>query len=349
MRFLRLQRCGFTLVELLVVIAIIGILIGLLLPAVQAAREAARRNQCSNNLKQLGIACHNFHDTYRQLPNGARDGHHDLKNQIIDPFTWCCRARTHKGFSWLYHILPFVEAKNLFDLATPAEDPPAQSVPSESTNPAHYNPGEDRVARQIIPIYNCPTRRAPQPYGSAMFFRADYVGNAGERGTGGVRASGSRGEKGPFKMTDFDRIRLELIKDGTSNTILIGEKALHPQSQGIEGGDNERWNNAGWDEDVIRFGAAVNTAGVAYGLPPIPDRDAPRPVDPSNPDGTWTTITDLGGRSWGRWHPYFGSRHPGGVNFCFADGAVRLISFSVDADVFRALSLTNDGMAVSPP
>ncbi|MCS7239174.1 MAG: DUF1559 domain-containing protein, partial [Thermoguttaceae bacterium] len=264
-------RNGFTLVELLVVIAIIGVLIALLLPAVQAAREAARRSQCTNNLKQLGLACHNFQDTYRRLPTGARDGYHLVNNQQIDALTWCCRARTQKGFSWLYHILPFVEAKNVFDLATPSEDPAAQAAPNDSQNPADYNPGENRVARQGLSFYNCPSRRAPEPYGASGFFRADYAGNAGERGTGSVRASGSRGEKGPIKMTDFDTIRLELIKDGTSNTILLGEKALHPRSWGIEGGDNERWNNAGWDEDVIRFGAAVNTAGLAYGLPPIPD------------------------------------------------------------------------------
>lgn len=349
MKSIRQKLQGFTLVELLVVIAIIGVLIGLLLPAVQSAREAARRSQCTNNLKQLGLACHNFQDTYRRLPTGARDGYHMVNNQQIDALTWCCRARTQRGFSWLYHILPFLEAKNVFDLATPSEDPPAQPAPDNSSNPAHYNAGEDRVARQILAVYSCPTRRAPQPYGASMFFRADYAGNAGERGTGSIRATGSRGEKGPFKMTDFDTIRLEMIKDGTSNTLLIGEKGLHPQSHGIEGGDNERWNNAGWDEDVIRFGAAVNSARTAYGLPPMPDGSLPHPVDVTNPDGTWTSITDLGGRSWARWHPFFGSRHPAGANFCMADGSVRLISFTVDAAVFRSLSLTHDGGSVSVP
>ncbi len=336
--FQKLRKGGFTLVELLVVIAIIGVLIALLLPAVQAAREAARRSQCANNLKQIGLACHNFQDVYRQLPNGARDGYHMVNNQEIDPLTWCCRARTQKGFSWSYHILPFLEAKNIFDLATPSQDPAPQ--PNQQT----YNPGEDAVARQALATFYCPSRRDPTPMGSAGFYRCDYAGNAGERGTARIRDPGSRGEKGPIIQTDFGRTRIELILDGSSNTILIGEKALHPFEFGSDGGDNERWNNAGWDEDVVRYGAAVNSSGLAYGLPPIPDTSAPRRVS-----GTWTQITDLGGRTWGQWHPFFGSSHPGGVNFCMADGSVRLISFTVDAGVFRRLSLTNDGEAVQVP
>ena len=145
-------------------------------------------------------------------------------------------------------------------------------------------------------------------------------------------------------QTDRDKIRIELIKDGSSNTIMLGEKALHPLEFGDDGGDNERWSNAGWDEDVIRYGAGLLDDGTVYGLPPISDKEAP-----SNASGTWTTIVDKGGRSWGQWHPYFGSSHPGGANFCMADGSVQFISQTVDDKVFRALSLTNDGEAVQLP
>ena len=97
------RRKAFTLVELLVVIAIIGILIALLLPAVQAAREAARRTQCNNHLKQLGLALHNYHDTYKTMPPGATG------------IYWRPRASGQWGFSWFVHILPFVEQGTMWD------------------------------------------------------------------------------------------------------------------------------------------------------------------------------------------------------------------------------------------
>ena len=98
------RRVAFTLVELLVVIAIIGILIALLLPAVQAAREAARRSQCTNNLKQLGLALHNYHDTFKKLPPTIHD----------QPWDWGTTSPTQKG-SWLVRLLPFVEQQSIWD------------------------------------------------------------------------------------------------------------------------------------------------------------------------------------------------------------------------------------------
>src|SRR6476620_3760752 len=94
-----LRRAAFTLVELLVVIAIIGVLVALLLPAVQMAREAGRRSQCQNNLKQIGLAVHNHHDTYHYIPYAGSDG----------PTQTCCNATERAGWSWAYQITPFVE------------------------------------------------------------------------------------------------------------------------------------------------------------------------------------------------------------------------------------------------
>lgn len=324
------RQGGFTLVELLVVIAIIGILVGLLLPAVQAAREAARRMQCKNNMKQIGLACHNFQDTRNFLPNGARDGDH----RVPDPLDDCCNSQTRHGWAWSYQILSFIEQDNVYDLASEADDPAVGSSGGNSKT--------DVVARAHSPVYSCPSRRRPIPYGT--FYRVDYAGNAGTRGPGSVREKASSGLDGVIIQTDRGTVRIEQIRDGSSNTIMVGEKALHRDSFGSEGGDNERWSNAGWDEDVVRFGAGLLADGTRYGIPPISDEKATH-----QESGAWTTVTDLGGISWGAWHPFFGSSHPGGTNFVLADGSVRLIPETVDSEVFRRLSVSNDGEPVEMP
>jgi prepilin-type processing-associated H-X9-DG protein len=116
---------------------------------------------------------------------------------------------------------------------------------------------------------------------------------------------------------------------------MVSEKALNPKAFGQDGGDNERWTNAGWDEDVVRFGA--HQSGV--GIPPIPDQEAPGPPD-------WNAVPSMPG-NWTKWHPFFGSSHAAGVNACMVDGSVRMFAFDVDREVFRRVSLTDDGESVS--
>jgi prepilin-type N-terminal cleavage/methylation domain-containing protein len=317
----RRKRFGFTLVELLVVIAIIGVLVALLLPAIQSAREAARRAECSNNLKQIGLAFHNFQDTYGNLPGGGRDGHH--KSDAMD---FCCRSKTVYGWNWTYHILPFMEQTAIYDLGSTAADPASGSTA--------YNNTEDLPAREYVKTLYCPSRRSPVPHSN--FYRCDYAGNAGERrASGGFRDAGNRGERGVVRLTGSSPLRIERILDGSSTTLMVSEKALHPKAFGADGGDNERWTNAGWDEDVVRFGAHANGAGI----PPIPDLDAPFP-------SAWTVVPGMPG-NWGQWHPFFGSSHPAGINGVMADGAVRMFAFSIDRDVFRRITLVDDGEAVT--
>ncbi len=224
----RRKSLGFTLVELLVVIAIIGVLVALLLPAVQSAREAARRTQCLNNLKQIGVACHNHHDAYQYLPGAGSDGPH------ID----CCGATERIGWTWPFHITPYMEQQAVYD-----------------------EQDDNIIARTVIPSYYCPTRRAAKIYNN--YAHCDYAGNGGDvtgnRGKHGAFIEQWRGQPKPadtIQNPADERRRLADIEDGTSNTLLVAEKQLHSTTWGTAGGDNEAWNNAGWsgDCDVIRFG-----------------------------------------------------------------------------------------------
>ena len=331
-------RVAFTLVELLVVIAIIGILVGLLLPAVQAAREAARRMQCSNNLKQMGLASLNLESAYKHLPQGPFDGHPQAVTSGGSPAPsgydyasgkTCCRAANRDGWSAQFHILPFMEQSNVYNSATTV--PPVWPIVSNAAN-------ENGVARTLIPTLYCPSRRAPTAYGS-QFGRTDYAGCAGyfqgrpdskvnfiPAAPLGAPAQPTRtlangglapGKGGAIVWGGTKRKRrLGEITDGTSNSIIYSEKALHPTQHGRDGGDNERWNNAGWDECVIRW------------------HFAPRP------DQNTHFVGPPGGPNWNR---YFGSAHPGGLNAVFVDGSVRFFSFTIDADIWRKLCVIDDG------
>lgn len=326
------RRYGFTLVELLVVIAIIGILVGLLLPAVQAAREAARRMQCSNNVKQMGIAFHNHQDSKRYLPGGAAD---------LGQSSGCCNSYQQKGFSFLYHILPYIEQNNIYELAVGKDSTSANTYNSADPNSINDSNRAWALGRQIIPAYACPSRRAAAIYNN--WFHSDYAGNAGERNMSLGLGTGARGVMRKIG-SDSERFTIEQIKDGSSNTIMVAEKALNPSAFGKEGGDNERWNNPGWDEDIVRFGAIMvpNESNLQEGLPPIPDSKAPILTG-----STWSVPNTKHGQRFSQWHPFFGSSHTGGINAGLADGSVQFISFSVDAEVFRRLSLADDGQPVT--
>jgi prepilin-type N-terminal cleavage/methylation domain-containing protein/prepilin-type processing-associated H-X9-DG protein len=288
------QRAAFTLVELLVVIAIIGVLVALLLPAVQAAREAARRMQCQNNLKQIAIGVHNHHDVYLFLPHAGSDG----------PNKDCCNASDRRGWSWAYQLLPFIEQSNL-----------------------HQQTDDAVVANTPVKTYYCPTRRAPGRYKPTSSAKNDYCANGGDAG-------GNIGREAPFirqwetvgssvpLTTPINQFRrLADLIDGTSQVALVGEKQLHPTSWGYSGGDNEPWNNAGWDQCILRYGNEV----------PQPDM-----LDSPSSKPTF-------------WSNRFGSSHPGGLNVARADGSVMHVPFNVDAVLWKNFCMIRDGNPLADP
>jgi prepilin-type N-terminal cleavage/methylation domain-containing protein len=326
------QGRAFTLVELLVVIAIIGILVALLLPAVQSAREAARRMQCSNNLKQIALASHNFHDTYKRFPPGllaSKDVY-----PVVDP---------GQGVGPLPFLLPFMELGSVYDeiainldLKWHPDDP---KPPCPANTMGFWQDGDTWATAQIrLGAFLCPSDDAyentvgtlfamygEEPPGwpgygwaSAWYFplggggdnlgRTNYLSVAGGFG---VIGNGWDDWKGVFYNRSTNR--MSSITDGTSNTLLMGEYA---------GG----YSDTG-EYEYATCWIGGSAAFTAYGL------------QPEQYNGRYP--------SWGQ----FGSMHPGIVQFALADGSVRGLAHTIpnegpDRRYYRALSAIADGTIV---
>lgn len=304
------NRRGFTLVELLVVIAIIGILIALLLPAIQAAREVSRRAQCQNNLAQIGIAIHNFHDTYRALPPSRNYDHYT---------------------SWAFLILPNLEQLSLFD----SWDPMLKY---------YYQSDEARLTP--IPMYYCPSRRKDaihstagdnilSPYetsGHVPGTVGDYACSAGYGPAGAWNwiysngamimgeatttpptiPAGSFAPPGAKLLNWRSRTGLQSLLDGTSNTILVGEKHVRPSRYGIASEDGAIYNGD-------HPGNFSRCGGPGYPLARFP--------------------TD-------RFNVNFGSSHEGIVNFVFGDASVHGINVHISTDTLGRLTARNDNEVI---
>lgn len=344
MFILRHSRRGFTLVELLVVIAIIGILVGLLLPAVQAAREAARRMQCTNNLKQLALAVHNHHDTYRKFPYGRKYDRWDT-------------------YTWTQNILPYLEQVPIYTgYVTLPNTGYVTSYPGPN-GPIGNNATLRNSRHAVISTMLCPSDGGPKPneistneYG---FMRGNYRGNSGSGDMYGSQPTGFT--TGPWGVGPFgvvanqsidtppasgfaamSWVRMSNITDGTTNTALISE-GLTP-------------NVTGWGGPIGSW-IYGNMGGALYSHTLGPNSTSPdRPIGPcpqnQGDSGYKPPCVSLGGNAW--WtrsavgaHTAARSLHTGGVNIALADGSVRFYSNSVDTTLWRGLGTRAGGEVIS--
>jgi prepilin-type N-terminal cleavage/methylation domain-containing protein len=316
------RRPGFTLIELLVVIAIIGILIALLLPAVQKVREAANRTSCGNNLKQIGLAIHNYHDVYDAIPPARLD--------------------QHGGVSWAVLLLPYIEQDNFYR--------------QWDVHRWYYDQGAsvaegDQIRETQVKLYYCPSRRQP-PWVSLSGDRPDmpwsgsktqYPGALGdyascegddmnleENGVGGDGAmvlagnlvyTKAGGLFGPAILgTWTSRTRFANITDGLSNTFFVGEKHVQLGKFGM---------NRGLDETPTDGDSSIYNGDDPW----VPSRAAgPKYPLATSPDDPFNY--------------QFGSYHPGICQFLLGDGSVRPVAVSTSPDTLRLLALRADGQPI---
>ena len=349
---------GFTLVELLVVIAIIATLIGLLLPAVQTARESARRMSCQNNIKSVALATLSFHDARKGFPMAAE---------------------FEVGTAWSALVLPFMEQANVFDLLTFQEDANgnyqwAFGVPGITGQAALTNRAYNKfykniyVCEQAIPTFRCPSSQFPAQAADIsgdnwmvqQRAMSNYLGCVSgtltvdrRRQTAATPWGGSAATE---VISDLDGVminrvahqriqyngqsfgatgaKIASVRDGTSNTILIGEAepdlgvmpemGIIKENNAANSGRKDHWAFGGDDLDTNNQGDMsefLGSTGVPMNAPKVPE----------------------GSPAFAAYEMSFGSRHPGGAAFAYADGSVRFLVDSIDAAAYSALGSRNLG------
>ena len=330
---------GFTLVELLVVIAIIGILIALLLPAVQAAREAARRAQCTNNLRQIALAAHHYHDAAGSFPPGILLSQYSPSRMV------------YRGANLFVFLLPYIEQGNLhaqWDFTDPnanfnggmesrAAQGPDLLCPSEpeSENPLYYS---SRLTGASVDRYIKVT---------------SYAGNGGTRSyhpaSGFLATDGVFFPAGPGSLPEPNQqpIRMADVTDGTSNTLFFGERSRwdpHYNTFAEQGWDWAFRYYGNWAATSSSGGAHVTLSSyspINYRLPFDYDNRAGA-SPPANSAADFKYYIDLRVCA-------YGSSHPGGANLAMCDGSVRFFSETIPLITLQALSTRQGGEVVTAP
>ncbi|MFG0336033.1 MAG: DUF1559 domain-containing protein [Maioricimonas sp. JB049] len=327
---------GFTLIELLVVIAIIAILVALLLPAVQQAREAARRSQCRNNLKQLGLALHNYHDVHRTFPPGYR---------------FIARSTTDTIGGLNISILPYIEKASIKDRI-------------DVNTPWFLFPAD--IARTRVPVFECPSDTAPNPYnypalGALGLPIGDTVGISSYAHSVGyddaLCFSSGLGAKPQTQHTGVfyihSKTQFRDLTDGSSHTFAIGEAASGfemcrgvgcatpmgvpaAHSWLISGTNKEHYYAIG-----IQYGGSLASTVESINKPVATDSNY------QSISGSYDCRPSWNGGP--HWVTNFRSFHEGGASFLFCDGAVTFLSENIDMDLYRALSTVRGGEVAQRP